>query len=185
MQKGASTTTYTFQYDTSGKAWSHTDYPLGQMTLALVQSSQGTVSYYFRHGILGRLLEREIDITSATFGNASSLSAYSDLPSGLLSSLTQDGETLSYGFDDLGRVTTINSTIVGNILLGVSYNDRNQITQLDLGNGISIDRNFREGLFVTPDGDLRLGQIRAHLGGQDLLNLNFDYEAVGNLKIFK
>ncbi len=107
---------------------------------------------------------------------------------GQIKRVTQpDGEVLTYGFEDFGRVKSLSSSVAGSIVPLMVYNLHGQPDLINYGNGYVADFAYRLGPYTVPAGDLRLDSI--YLGfwsGGYLYGVNeihYDYDPSGNVKM--
>src|SRR5690606_7756137 len=93
---------------------------------------------------------------------------------GRVASLTYpDGEVVSYGYDALGRASSLSSNQAGNIAQ-LAYNALSQITTLNMGNGVQVSNTYHSATS-------RLLNRSAGNGQETLMDFSYEYDTAGNI----
>ncbi len=90
-----------------------------------------------------------------------------DAASNVISLSYPDGTVITYGYDNLNRLTSVNG------YAQFSWDDNSQLEQISYQNNILTDYMY--------DIRGRPTQIKTTKNGSDLLNLTYTYDAVGNI----
>jgi RHS repeat-associated protein len=85
-----------------------------------------------------------------------------------------DGEVVSYTYDDLGRPRQLKSNQSANILVDLAYNMLGQISTQTLGNGTVVTNTYDANTN-------RLTNRKVENGSTTQLDLSYDYDANGNI----
>ncbi len=151
--------TMTFTYDAGAN---------GKSRRATMTDLAGSESYAYD------ALGRPSSVTRITDGVAyTTQSTYTSL--GALATLTYpDGETVTYGYDAGGQVSSVTGAVP--YVSNLTYTAASQIAQLTSGNGVVRTHTY------SPT-TLRLSRLVATQGGTLLQDLSYsDYDPVGNLR---
>ncbi|HEX2994517.1 MAG TPA: LamG-like jellyroll fold domain-containing protein [Anaerolineales bacterium] len=103
-----------------------------------------------------------------------SVTTHSDWLGRALTTTYDDGEVVSYTYDDLGRPDQMKSSASGATLVDLAYNVLGQIESQTLGNGTQVTNTYDAQT-------TRLTERKAETGSTTLLDLAYDYDANGNI----
>lgn len=176
---------YTYDQDRCGTGGAY----LGQLTEERYTGHFESNSRVHCYDKFGRLASTATSVTLPSYTSPGPQTVqYAYTTSGALKRMTlPDGEQLTYGFEDFGRVKSVTSSVIGNVISLVTYNVQGQRDRIDYGNGYVADFAYRDGNYNTPSGDQRLDNVNLGFwSGGYLYSVNeihYDYDPAGNVKM--
>ncbi|NLY74431.1 MAG: RHS repeat protein, partial [Firmicutes bacterium] len=115
-----------------------------------------------------------INSINRSFDGTSYQTAYQYSPAGLVTGILYPEalSMLEYQYNkDLNQLTAVTGFTAPN---GINYNDDGSLAGINYANGAKAVYNY--------DANRRLDDMKVTVGGQELLNLDYSYDEVGNIK---
>ncbi|MEL6870874.1 MAG: hypothetical protein AAFO81_13825, partial [Pseudomonadota bacterium] len=136
---------------------------LDQMTVKRTRSGQ---NIFYTTDAVGRLRDRLVPSAPTHSANGRTVShSYTHDAWGHILTATHDGQTISYNYDDIGRVTS--QTYAGNRTVSYTWDDANNLTRL----------TWPDGYYVDYDWDANNRIDRAYIGSRTLADVSYDAQS--------
>ena len=149
MNKRMPNSTGTDLYDVDYNYGSYNDGRNGAGRIVSITQGGGFKSDYFRYDELGQRVEEEVAIDVPMNGVRNfTTQKFFDSFGRILQALYPDGDQVDYGYNGLGELNTIQSTVAGvtqDIVSAISYNGYGQISQMTYGNGTTTSYSYATG----------------------------------------
>ncbi|MFQ6102206.1 MAG: PKD domain-containing protein, partial [Anaerolineae bacterium] len=158
-----------YRYDESGHGYSIGQRTSMSYTSTLLGAGPGGSTSY-TYDARGRVTQE----TRTFAGLGDYVTAYTyDALDRVVTMTYPDGEVVEQSYDSRGLPDTLSSSLGETFVSGTTYNPLGQMTQMGLGNGLSVSHDY----YTARQGNNRLRQILI----PGLLDLSYSYDDVGNV----
>jgi YD repeat-containing protein len=148
-----------------------------------VTDASGTISY--EYGELGEVTKETRSIETHLGSRGESVESVMEYCSDYLGRMQwiiyPDGETITYGYDAGGQVTSVKGSHWGkdfNYVNKILYDEHGQRTRIEYGNGTSTDYEYDEARRW-------LATIKTDNGNEQLQNISYSFDKVGNVRRYE